>query len=309
MAEASARRCTQGADAAPLRDWSGRSLNRVDAHQHYWSVKRGDYGWLSPRDTVLYRDFMPADLMDLLADCGVSATVLIQAAATEDETRFLFDLARRYPSIAGVVGWVDFEAGDIDARIDRLIRVGGGKLKGLRPMVQDISDTTWLARASLDMTFDTITAKGLAFDALVKPQHLAVLEQRLCRHPALRAVLDHAGKPDIAGARFDTWSAQIAQIARNTTAYCKLSGLLTEAGPNAGIAELDAYVAHVFACFGAERIMWGSDWPVVTLSASYNKWFELSNELVRRHASGYEDAIFASNAIRFYRLGSPDIPE
>jgi len=141
----------------------------------------------------------------------------------------------------------------------------------------------------------------------VKPQHLAVVEQRLRRHPALRAVLDHAGKPDIAGARFDTWSAQIAQIARNTSAYCKLSGLLSEAGPNAGIADLDSYVAHLFACFGAERIMWGSDWPVVTLSASYNRWFDLSIELVRRHASGYEDAIFASNAIRFYRLGPTDI--
>lgn len=296
-----------GAIAASLRDWSGRSLNRVDAHQHYWSVKRSDYGWLSPSDTVLYRDFMPADLMDLLAGCGINATVLVQAAATEDETRFLFDLARRHPSIAGVVGWVDFEAGDIGARIDGLIRDGGGKLKGLRPMVQDISDTSWLARASLDMTFETIAAKDLAFDALVKPQHLAVLEQRLRRHPALRAVLDHAGKPDIAGARFDTWSAQIAQIARNTSAYCKLSGLLSEAGPNAGIADLDSYVAHLFACFGAERIMWGSDWPVVTLSASYNRWFELSIELVRRHASGYEDAIFASNAIRFYRLGPMDI--
>ncbi|MGO9931603.1 MAG: amidohydrolase family protein [Steroidobacteraceae bacterium] len=277
-------------------------MNRVDAHQHYWSLQRGDYGWLSPRDGGLYRDFMPADLSDSLADCGICATVLVQAAATEEETRFLFVLARKYPSIAGVVGWVDFEAADVRARIDRLIRDGSGKLKGIRPMVQDISDTQWLARGSLDAAFDSIIANDLAFDALVKPEHLGVLEQRLRRHPRLRAVLDHAGKPDIAGAQFEAWSAQIERLARSTSAYCKLSGLLTQAGRNADIARLEAFVGHVFACFGADRVMWGSDWPVVTLCASYRRWLEISLALVSRHAPGHQEAVFASNALRFYRL-------
>ena len=283
-------------------------MNRVDAHQHYWRLKRGDYGWLSPSDGELYRDYMPADLAASLAECGIGATVLVQAAATEDETRFLFELAHQHASVAGVVGWVNFEAADVGARIERLIRDGGGTLKGIRPMVQDISDSQWLSRGSLDPAFYSIIANDLAFDALVKPEHLGVLEQRLHRHPKLRVVLDHGGKPDIAGARFNPWSAQIEQLARNTSAYCKLSGLLTQAGRNADIAALDAYVAHVFACFGADRVMWGSDWPVVTPHASYQRWLELSLELVERHAPGRQDAVFASNALRFYRINRTRTP-
>jgi L-fuconolactonase len=283
-------------------------LNRVDAHQHYWSLKRGDYGWLSPSDGELYRDYMPADLAGALAECGIGATVLVQAAATEEETRFLFELARKHSSVAGVVGWVDFEVVDVAARIERLIRDGGGALKGIRPMVQDISDPQWLSRGSLDPAFYSIIANDLAFDALVKPQHLEVLERRLHGHPKLRVVLDHAGKPDIAGAQFKTWSVQIERLARSTLAHCKLSGLLTQAGRNADMSALDAYVAHLFACFGADRVMWGSDWPVLTPHASYRRWLELSLELVERHAPGRQEAVFALNALRFYRLNSTGAP-
>jgi L-fuconolactonase len=121
-------------------------------------------------------------------------------------------------------------------------------------------------------------------------------------------VLDHAGKPDIAGAQFEAWSAQIQQLARSTSAYCKLSGLLTQAGRNAGMAALDAYVAHVFACFGPDRVMWGSDWPVLTPYAPYRRWMELSLELVERHAPGHLEAVFALNALRFYRLDMAGTP-
>ena len=244
---------------------------RVDAHQHFWRLERGDYAWLTPRQGSLYRDFVPDDLLAELAGCEVRATVLVQAAATEAETRFLFDLARGHPSIAGVVGWVDFEASDVRERIRSLVHEGDGKLKGLRPMIQDISDPDWLDRSSLDAAFDAMLDHELAFDALVTPRHLAVLTRRLQNHPTLEAVLDHAGKPDIAGRAFEPWAAQIEQLARTTSIHCKLSGLLTQAGPDAGIADLEPFVAHLFACFGVERIMWGSDWPVVTLRATYRQ--------------------------------------
>jgi L-fuconolactonase len=277
-------------------------VTRVDAHQHYWSLQRGDYAWLSPRDGLLYRDFKPEDLVDQLAECAVGATVLVQAAATEAETRFLFGLARRHTSIAGVVGWVDFEADNVADRIRHLLQEGAGKLKGLRPMIQDIRDAHWLGRCSLDAAFDAMVGSDLAFDALVMPRHLAVLERRLHRHPTLRAVLDHAGKPDIAGGAFEPWADQIEQLARTTSVYCKLSGLLTQADPGADAAELDAFVARIFATFGADRVMWGSDWPVLTLRAPYRQWLEMALELVRRHAPGHEQAVFADNAVRFYRL-------
>jgi L-fuconolactonase len=279
---------------------------RVDAHQHYWSLQRGDYAWLKPGDAMLYRDFGPEDLADELAGCNVNATVLVQAAATEAETRFLFTLANRHSSIAGVVGWVDFEANDVASRIGRLVREGNGKLRGFRPMVQDIGDPQWLEHSSLDAAFATILEHDLAFDALVTPHQLPVLERRLQRHPTLRAVLDHAGKPDIAAGAFEPWARQIEQLARTTSAYCKLSGLLTQAEPGAGAAELDAFVAHVFKCFGVNRVMWGSDWPLVTLRAPYRNWFEMALALVDRHAPGHGEAVFAANSIRFYRLNLGD---
>jgi L-fuconolactonase len=275
---------------------------RIDAHQHYWSLRRGDYGWLTPAEVGLYRDFTPDDLSPELVECAIHATVLVQAAPTEDESRFLFDLARGNASIAGVVGWTDFEAGDVAERISRLVRDGRGILKGLRPMVQDISDPDWLDRGSLDGAFEAMIVNDLVFDALVTPRHLGALERRLRRHPRLRAVIDHAGKPDIADAKIEGWAALLEQLAHSTEVHCKLSGLLTQAKLGAGAAELDACVARIFSCFGADRVMWGSDWPVVTLRAGYREWLEMSLDLVRRHAPGDEDAVFGANAARFYQL-------
>lgn len=281
-------------------------MNLIDAHQHYWRLDRGDYAWLTPQLGPLYRDFEPANLAAQLESCRVAATVLVQAAATEAETRFLIALARQHVSIAGIVGWVDFEAVDAGERIARLVDEGSGVIKGFRPMIQDIADPRWLDRPELDAAFEALVAADLSFDALVTPRHLEPLRQRLQKHPRLRAVLDHAGKPDIAvgveSPTFEAWALQLERLARETPICCKLSGLLTEAAPGANTAALDPYVAHIFACFGPERVLWGSDWPVLTLRASYEQWFEMASALVQRHAPGAEEIVFATNAQRFYRL-------
>src|ERR1700693_2062435 len=141
-------------------------MNRIDAHQHYWRLHRGDYAWLTPAERPLYRDFLPEELSGELAACSIRATVLVQAAATEAETRFLFDLARRNASIAGVIGWVDFECPDVADRIAVLVQEGGGKPKGLRPSIQDIDDPYWLDRSSLDAAFDALIAHDLSVDGL-----------------------------------------------------------------------------------------------------------------------------------------------
>lgn len=277
-------------------------MRRIDAHQHYWCIERGDYTWLTPSLGALYRDFSPRDLDAERHSAGVTATVLVQAAATEAETRYLLGLAREHASIAGVVGWVDFEAPDVGQRIARLMAEGAGMLRGLRPMVQDIPDPRWLERVSLDAAFEALITHDLAFDALVRPAHLPALTARLSRHPRVRAVLDHCGKPDIAGAAFEGWAEQIRRLAEQTRACCKLSGLLTEAGPDATCEDLLRYVQQVVRCFGPARILWGSDWPVLTLRAAYGRWMEMALELVRRLAPGHEQAIFRDNAARFYQL-------
>jgi len=275
---------------------------RIDAHQHYWQLRRGDYGWLTPAQGTLYRDFMPADLAADCAGCAVTATVLVQAAPSEAETRFLFEIARQSPCVAGVVGWVDFEASDVRRRIERLVRDGAGKLKGLRPMVQDIDDPLWLDRASLDAAFEALIEQGLRFDALVKPQHLDALTRRLRRYPKLQAVLDHCGKPDIAQGTLEPWGGRIDALARGTTACCKLSGLLSEAAAGADIEQLMPFVRRAFDAFGAERILWGSDWPVLTARGTYAYWLQMALECVKRLAPDAEADVFGGNAVRFYDL-------
>ncbi|MGQ0834192.1 MAG: amidohydrolase family protein [Gammaproteobacteria bacterium] len=280
----------------------------VDSHQHFWRLDRGDYAWLTPQLGPLYRDYGPDDLAPLLAECEVNATVLVQAAASERETLYLFELARSNGFVAGVVGWVDFEAPDAARRIASLVSEGRGLLKGLRPMVQNIDDPNWLLRPALDRAFEATIEHGLAFDALVQPRHLEVLQQRLARHRELRAVLDHAGKPSIGERALEPWASDIARLASGTNVYCKLSGLVTECGERCDANVLDPYVAHVFSCFGSERVLWGSDWPVLSSRIGYARWYEMARDCVARHAAGSEPHVFGANAMRFYGLSADQKP-
>lgn len=274
----------------------------VDAHQHYWEPRRNDYGWLAHAAASLQRAFLPQDLRQQRAAAGVQFCVLVQAAPTEDETRYLFRLAHEDPAVAGVVGWVDMEADDIDARIDSLMCDGGGLLRGLRPMAQDLLDPDWLAKPSLDSAFDCIQERGLAFDALVGMPQLPALLHRLRRHPRLNIVLDHAAKPAISEGSFGQWADWMDRLTQHPQLHCKLSGLLTLLDQPAHEEAIEVYVGALFARFGAERLIWGSDWPVLTTHADYTHWLKLAMRLTERYASGSQSAVFAENAVRFYAL-------
>lgn len=276
----------------------------IDAHQHYWQPQRGDYGWLEQAPAQLRRDFLPADIQAERRLAGVGASVLVQAAPAEAETRYLFELARIDHDVLGVVGWVDFEAADVAARIQALVRDGNGLLVGLRPMVQDIADPDWLAKPALDAAFDALQRYDLAFDALVTPAQLPALGWRLAKESSLRAVLDHAGKPSLTCGGFRTWAMQIDQLADHTQLHCKFSGLLTQLAADMPDHAIDDYVEHLFACFGAERLLWGSDWPVVTLRGDYRHWLALAQGYMRALAPTAEAAVFGDNARSFYRLPS-----
>jgi L-fuconolactonase len=275
----------------------------VDAHRHYWDPSRLDYAWLADAPAALRRPFLPGAP-------GVSADpcILVQAAPDERETRFLFELARASTGTIGVVGWIDMEADDVGARLDRLVADGNGLLRGIRPMVQDIPDPAWLASPRLDRAFDHLRDHDLVFDALVDGRHLRVLSERLAKHPGLRTVIDHAAKPDIAGAGFAAWSGAVARLAQIPDVHCKFSGLLTLCGAVADPHALEPYVAHLFETFGAARLIWGSDWPVVTTHATYEGWKTVARELVRRHAPGEEAAVFGGNALALYTPASRNTP-
>lgn len=274
----------------------------VDSHIHFWHLARGDYSWLQPTAGPLYRDFQPEEALRLLAACNVRQAVAVQAAPTEAETRYLFELARKHPFVAGVVGWVDFESTDVAERIRQLVADGQGRLKGLRPMVQDIPDIHWLTRSGIDRAFHALIEHDLVFDALVTPRHVKVLIHRLRLHPGLRAVVDHGAKPDVGAVSLTAWMSDLEELAANTSAYCKLSGLMTEGVEKPSLVDLDGLVSFLLRIFGPERLCWGSDWPVLTTRGEYGEWFHAALDLVRRRAPSSVDAIFGANAVRLYRL-------
>ena len=274
---------------------------RVDAHHHVWDLARGDYGWLTP-DLAIHRDYMLADFRPLLGD--IAATVLVQAAPTEAETAFLLDVAARSDNLVrGVVGWADLAAPDAPARIAALSR--NGTLKGLRPMLQDITDTAWILRSNVRPALQAMAQHGLRFDALIRPRHLPMMLELAASHPNLLIVIDHGAKPAIAQGTFQPWAKDIARVARDTEAFCKLSGLVTEAASDWRVDDLRRYVDHLIDCFGPQRLMWGSDWPVVVLGGGHTAWCAASQELLRGLDEASRDAIFGDTACTFYSLDTP----
>lgn len=275
-------------------------MQYIDSHQHFWQVARGDYGWLTPELEVLYRDFLPRDMQPLLAQSQIAKTVLVQAAPTVAETEYLLALAEQHPFIAAVVGWVDMQASDAVEQLQQL--ASNPYLKSIRPMIQDIEDPQWMLKAELAPVFEYLCQQQLAFDALVKPQHLPHLYSLLQRYPELRVVIDHAAKPDIAAHQFTDWARWMQKLAADSQAYCKISGLLTEAGPGAGYHELKIYVEHLLKHFGCERLMWGSDWPVLNLASDYPSWMQITQRFCSQLSESQQQALMAGTASRFYQL-------
>lgn len=271
---------------------------RIDAHQHFWSLARGDYGWLTPALGLIYRDFGPDDLAPLLAEQAIERTILVQAAPTEAETAYLLDIAAKTPFAAGVVGWTDFDAPDVAERIAAL--AADPLLVGLRPMVQDLADDNWLARPALAPAFEAMVAHGLVLDALLKPRHIAPMLTVLERHPDLACVIDHGAKPDLVSGDLAAWRDGMSALAEHPRLTCKLSGLVTEAGPDWTLETLRPVVEHLLATFGPERLIFGSDWPVVTLHASYAQWIEAAEALLFDLPEAQRAAVFGGNAQKLY---------
>lgn len=270
----------------------------VDAHHHVWQIARGDYRWLTP-DLPIYRDYTLDDLRPLLGD--ITATVLVQAADTAAETEFLLGIARQSGGLVrGVVGWTDLAHPDAPHRIAAL--ASDLLLKGLRPMLQDIADTDWVLCPEVQPGLKSLVAAGLRFDALVQPRHLPALLQLYSRHPNLQLVIDHGAKPDIAGGTWQPWANDIARLARETPARCKLSGLATEAGRDWNVDDLRRYTGHLIESFGPDRLMWGSDWPVVDLAGGYARWREASKALLSGISELDCATIFGGTALNFYGL-------
>jgi L-fucono-1,5-lactonase len=273
----------------------------IDSHQHFWRLSRGDYHWMSDAVAPIRRDYLPADLAPHRAACGVAQSIAVQAAETLAETAFLLALAEAEPSVAAVVGWVDFTSADALATLELL--KGSAKFVGVRPMLQDMADAGgWLFSAPILERVKGLQSLGLRFDALVRAHQLGIVAALADAAPELPIVLDHAGKPPIAAGVREPWARDLAALAQRPNVSCKLSGLVTEAGADKSAAALSFYATHVLACFGPARVMWGSDWPVLELASSYADWFATTRTLTQALSESERADVFGGAARRFYGL-------
>jgi L-fuconolactonase len=270
----------------------------LDAHQHFWTIARGDYDWMSPDLPALWRDYGPEDLAPLMARAGITRTILVQAAETEAETDFLLGIAARAPSVAGVVGWLDMMAADFPARLAHYRRQPGWV--GLRPLLQDHPPEEILHPAFL-ANLRHVEAADVPFDLLTFPQHLPNAIEALRGVPKLRVVVDHLSKPRIGAGELDPWRAHLSALAAMPNVCCKVSGMVTEAGPEWRFDQFRPYLRHVAEAFGPERLIFGTDWPVCTLAASHAEVVMLARGLLSE-LYGPEDLarIFEGNGRRFY---------
>jgi L-fuconolactonase len=269
---------------------------RIDGHQHFWQLATRVGDWPPPELAAIHRDFMPEHLVPLLTESGIDGTILVQSLASLADTEFMLGLAARHSFILGVVGWVDLKAADAAAQITVLS--ANPKLRGLRPLLQSLP-VNWLDDPALDPAIAAMQAANLAFDALSLPQHLPALRRFARRFPTLAIVIDHGAKPNIARGETPEWRADMAALAALPNVFCKLSGLLTEAGPLTKIEDIRPYTETLFTLFGPDRLIWGSDWPVLTLAGDYCSWRTMAESLVPAEAHA---AVFGSNACGFYRL-------
>lgn len=275
---------------------------RIDAHQHYWRLDRGDYGWLTPSSGPLYRDYMPGDLTPHLKRAGIDRTVVVQAAATVAETEFLLELAAAHDEIAGVVGWLDMEAEDFPQQLERLS--AQPKFCGIRPMVQGLPDEAWMLRPAVQRSFAVIQERGVTFDFLTFPRHLPHVAAVVQRFPRLRCVIDHISKPLIKDGVLEPWRSDLARVAESPNVWCKLSGMVTEADHSRWqVQDLQPYTLHAVAVFGWDRVMFGSDWPVCLLAAEYGEVVDALRSALGSSLNPEREALlFGENAARFYRI-------
>lgn len=272
----------------------------VDAHQHFWDPELADYPWMTGEVASLRRRYAPGDLEPLLRTHGVGGTIAVQARASLDETAALLATAEQAPFVVGVVGWIDLTA--VDAA-DTLAGFGS-RLVGIRHQVHDERDASWLLRDDVQRGLRAVGAAGLAYDLLVRTRELPAALETARRHPELRLVLDHVAKPPLASGELDAWAAGVEALSRLPNVTCKLSGLVTEASPSSRADELVSCLRRPLDWFGAERCMFGSDWPVCLLAADYGQVLGLVTAALGGASEDERTAVLGGTAITTYALRS-----
>jgi len=278
----------------------------IDAHHHFWDPARASYPWMTEALAPIRRRFGPEDLEPLLAANGIDRTVLVQTLSSIDETRELLATAAQHDFIAGVVGWVDLTA-DVSKQLTSLrAGPGGAKLVGIRHQVHDEADPGWLGKKDVRRGIAAVGKAGLAYDILVRTRELPAALALVKALPEMRFVIDHIAKPPIASGATSEWAAGLKPLAAFPNVYIKLSGMVTEADwKRWTVRDITPYVQRVLEWFGPERCVFGSDWPVCLVAASYARVIDVCGQAIGDLPADDRERIFGGNAALLYRLPVP----
>lgn len=272
----------------------------IDAHHHFWHYDPADYGWIGDGMHVLKRDFTATDLAGEI-DGLVDGVISVQARQDVDETRWLLDEARETPFVVGVVGWVPLTADDVEDRLEQL--TDESELVGIRHVLQDEPDESYMLREDFNRGVDVLCRFGLAYDVLIYERHLERAIDFVDRHPDQVFVLDHLAKPRVREGLTEPWATNIRTFAEREHCYCKVSGLATEADWETWTAsDLRPYLDTAFDAFGPQRLMFGSDWPVCLLACDYRRWYHLVDEYVSELTEQERERFWGGTAAEAYGL-------
>ena len=274
---------------------------RIDSHQHFWRYEAREYPWIDDDKDALKRDYMPADLAPLLAANDIDGVVAVQARQNTRETEFLLELADAEEFIRGVVGWVDLRADDVAAQLERV--APHPRMVGVRHIVHDEVDDRFMLGGGFLDGLAQLRQHNLTYDLLLYPKHLRVAIDVVKRFPDQPFVLDHIAKPFIKDGILEPWASEIRELATYENVWCKVSGMVTEAAWGAWTRDDYApYLDVVFDCFGIDRLMFGSDWPVCTLSGSYAEVVGIMRDYINKLSDEEKDKVMGANASAFYGL-------
>jgi len=274
---------------------------RIDAHQHFWQYNSVEYDWIDESMSLLRRDFLPHDLQPLLKKHDVAGCVAVQARQSMQETHWLLSLAEQHEQILGVVGWIDLTSDTLRSELQAL-RCNPW-LKGFRHVLQGESDLNFMLQPAFIQGVECLAEQDYSYDILVHAGQLPQVCKLVKKLPQMRLVIDHVAKPKVAAQQWQGWAEHMLELGQYQHLYCKLSGLVTEASWESwSAADIEPYLAHTLRAFGAERLMYGSDWPVCQVAANYSETLDLVEQFVDRECPELRAAVMGGNATKFYAL-------
>ena len=273
----------------------------IDAHQHFWHYDPTKHTWMNADMGVIKKDFLPTDLAPLLKNCALNGCIAVQANQAEIENDFLLSLANKHDIIKGIVGWIDLQAENVEERLDYYTQFP--KIKGFRHVIHDEADIDFMLRPAFLNGISLLEKYGYTYDILIFPEHLPNTLKLVQTFPNQSFVIDHIAKPSIKTGNTEGWQKALKTVAAYENVSCKISGMVTEADwKQWQKADFTPYISDVVDLFGIDRIMYGSDWPVCTLAASYKKQYSIVKDYFSTFSATEQQKVFGANAVQFYNL-------